>query len=103
MSDEGQCRGFLPGANPSRCVWCGVKVESHSPQRKESEDAMSATYVEEKRCCVVCDHKKVCHVCGEHTLFACSDCQINFKATVYVCTKQKCRDTHERKCCGAAP
>ena len=53
------------------------------------------------RCCSVCDQKKVCHICGEQTLFACSDCQINFSATVYVCYKSECRDAHERKCFGA--
>lgn len=58
-------------------------------------------YKAEKRCCSVCDRKKVCHVCGEQTLLACSDCQINFAATVYVCQKSACRDAHERKCFGA--
>jgi hypothetical protein len=24
-----KCRGFLPGADPSKCCWCGVKVEAH--------------------------------------------------------------------------
>jgi hypothetical protein len=56
-----------------------------------------------KRCCTICDAKKVCHVCGEQTLLACSDCQINFGATVYVCSKPSCRDEHERKCYGSKP
>lgn len=59
--------------------------------------------VAEKRCCTVCDAKKVCHVCGDQTLLACADCQINFHATVYVCRKPSCRDTHERKCYGSKP
>lgn len=59
--------------------------------------------IELKRCCTVCDAKKVCHVCGEPTLIACSDCQINFAATVYVCVKTACRDEHERKCYGSKP
>lgn len=60
-------------------------------------------YTELKRCCTICDARKVCHVCGEQTLFACSDCRINFAATVYVCTKPACRDEHERKCYGCKP
>ena len=59
--------------------------------------------VAEKRCCTVCDSKKVCHVCGTQTLLACSDCRINFQATVYVCSKPACRDEHERKCYGSKP
>jgi hypothetical protein len=55
-------------------------------------------YEAEKRCCTVCDAKKVCHVCGEQTLWACSDCRINLGTTVYVCQKAKCRDEHEKKC-----
>jgi hypothetical protein len=59
------------------------------------------TYDPEKRCCSVCDAKKVCHVCGEQTLMACSDCRINLGATVYVCGKRKCREAHDRVCSGA--
>lgn len=55
-------------------------------------------YLAERRCCSQCDAKKRCHVCDEPTLFACSDCQIDFHATVYVCAKRSCRDEHERKC-----
>lgn len=57
-------------------------------------------YLMERRCCTECDRKKVCHVCKQQTLFACADCQINFGATVYVCSKPDCRDAHETKCCG---
>ena len=62
---------------------------------------MSKTWEEEKRCCSICDAKKVCHVCGTQTLYACSDCQINLNATVYVCGKNECRDTHEQNLCSA--
>ena len=24
-----ECRGFLPGADPEQCVWCGVKISQH--------------------------------------------------------------------------
>lgn len=54
-----------------------------------------------KSCCTVCDAKKVCHICGEQTLLACSDCQINLAATVYVCGKVDCRREHERRCSGS--
>jgi hypothetical protein len=23
------CRGFLPGSDPARCVWCGAKIDGH--------------------------------------------------------------------------
>jgi hypothetical protein len=52
----------------------------------------------ERRCCTICDARKVCHVCKQQTLSACADCQINFSATVYVCGKRECREAHERKC-----
>ena len=58
-------------------------------------------YKEQKRCCSICDAKKICHVCGKQTLYACSDCQINFNATVYVCQSSKCRDAHEMRCYGS--
>lgn len=61
-----------------------------------------AKIIELKRCCTVCDAKKVCHVCGDQTLFACSDCQINLKATVYVCGKIACRTTHDEVCSATA-
>lgn len=42
----------------------------------------------------------VCHVCKTPTEFACSDCRINFSATVYVCGTRACRMEHDRKCAG---
>lgn len=56
--------------------------------------------MEEKKCCSVCDTKKLCYVCGTATLFACSDCRIEFKVSVYVCGKSECRSRHESKCHG---
>lgn len=56
------------------------------------------TYKAEKRCCSVCDKNKLCHICGDQTLLACSDCRINLAATVYVCQRSSCRDEHERVC-----
>jgi hypothetical protein len=53
-----------------------------------------------KSCCTVCDAKKRCHVCGDQTLLACSDCQINLAATVYVCGKRECRMRHDELCSG---
>lgn len=44
-----------------------------------------------------------CHVCGDATPLACSDCRLNFKAIVSVCRKATCRDEHERKCWGDKP
>lgn len=38
---------------------------------------------------------KYCHVCGDVTKLACSDCAISFGATVNVCSKSTCRDAHE--------
>lgn len=61
------------------------------------------TYRSEKHCCTVCNGKRRCHVCGDQTLLACSDCAINFAAVVYVCEKTECRDEHERKCYGSKP
>ena len=56
----------------------------------------------QKRCCTICDAKKICHICGDQTLLACADCAINFGATVYVCHKSLCHDEHEIKCYNAA-
>ena len=36
-----------------------------------------------------------CSICGELTVWACSDCQINTGKTVNVCNKSACRDAHE--------
>lgn len=63
-------------------------------------DTSTTAYQQSKPCCTICDRQKRCHVCGDQTLFACSNCQINFAATVYVCAKSACRDEHERKCAG---
>lgn len=43
---------------------------------------------------------RVCHICGGQTQLACSDCQINLAATVYVCSKGDCRRAHDRVCSG---
>ncbi len=39
-----------------------------------------------------------CCVCGDDTIWACSDCGINSagKQSVHVCGKSECRDTHEQ-------
>lgn len=41
--------------------------------------------------------KSPCVVCGDETIFACSDCGINSggKESVHVCGKSACRDQHE--------
>lgn len=61
-------------------------------------DRSSLLYQAEKPCCTTCDKRKVCHVCGAATLFACSDCRIDFQVSVYVCATATCRDAHEQKC-----
>lgn len=40
---------------------------------------------------------KPCEICGEQTLYCCSDCQIERRETVHVCIKSGCRDAHEAK------
>lgn len=65
---------------------------------EENRELKPSKFNEEKNCCSICDAKKKCHVCGQQTLLACSECRINFDATVYVCKKSKCRDEHEMKC-----
>jgi hypothetical protein len=65
--------------------------------------AVPMSYTAEKKCCSICDRQKICHVCKEQTLLACSDCRLNFGAIVYVCRKPSCRDEHERKCYGDKP
>lgn len=55
-------------------------------------------FAEEKRCCTICDSKKRCHVCKANTQWACSNCQIDLGATVYVCATTECRNAHERVC-----
>lgn len=44
-----------------------------------------------------------CSVCTDFTELACSDCRMNFKTTVYVCSDPGCRDEHELKCYGCKP
>ena len=55
-----------------------------------------------KHCCTVCASKNRCHVCGDPTQMACSDCRIDLQTTVFVCSKKSCRDEHETKCRGTA-
>jgi hypothetical protein len=45
---------------------------------------------------------KACHICGKPTDMACSDCQINLRATVYVCPDSTCRDEHEKRYCAGS-
>lgn len=61
---------------------------------------MSNNYQKKKHCCTVCDTQKRCRVCGDHTFYACSNCQINLGATIYVCQRSECRNEHEKKCSG---
>jgi hypothetical protein len=48
---------------------------------------------------LMCPFKKAqpCVICGEMTVWACSDCQISRKETIHVCTKPACRNAHERE------
>lgn len=39
-----------------------------------------------------------CHICRVDTLFICSDCQIDFNTSIYICNNNKCRGEHEIKC-----
>ena len=39
-----------------------------------------------------------CTICGKPTELACSDCQIDLRTTVYVCSTYECRKEHEQKC-----
>jgi hypothetical protein len=39
--DDLICHGFIPGADPSRCLYCGVKIEAHG--------SVSSQDTEEKR------------------------------------------------------
>lgn len=54
---------------------------------------------QERECCTICDAKKFCHICKSQTLYACSDCRIDFGVTIYVCTSKACRDEHEERYC----
>lgn len=47
--DDKVCRDFLPGADPSRCAWCGVKIDEHataSAERAQEPVAWQPTEVE---------------------------------------------------------
>ena len=44
--------------------------------------------------------KSPCTICYAPTDLACSDCQIDLKKTVHVCTSRTCRDAHEAVCTG---
>jgi len=39
--------------------------------------------------------KGVCIICGDDTIWACSDCAVDTGKSVHVCKKTDCRDTHE--------
>ena len=67
-------------------------------QEKLMNNAQKAPYFAERRCCTVCDAKKLCTICGAQTDMACSDCRIDFQSTIYVCSKNECRNEHEGKC-----
>lgn len=38
-----------------------------------------------------------CMICGEQTIWACSDCAIETSKRVHICQKTSCRDEHERR------
>ena len=47
-----------------------------------------------------------CIICGDKTIYACSDCAINSGGTkaVHVCERSACRDAHEAAAgCSPAP
>jgi len=76
-----------------------TQEKSYTPNQDRLSGAQTAPrYVAERHCCTVCDSQKLCTICGDQTLLACSDCRIDFQTTVYVCKKSDCRDEHERKC-----
>jgi predicted RNA-binding Zn-ribbon protein involved in translation (DUF1610 family) len=39
-----------------------------------------------------------CVICGELTMWACSDCRIDTQTDVWVCNNTGCRDKHEEMC-----
>jgi hypothetical protein len=77
--------------------------EPHTPQygrfRFTEYRADTGAYT---RCkCLQAHH---CHVCEVATLWACSDCRINFGVSVYVCENSECCDKHEKfYCAGPNP
>lgn len=52
----------------------------------------------EKYCCSSCANKRRCHICGNVTDMACSDCRIDLGAIIYVCKTAACLMAHEQKC-----
>jgi hypothetical protein len=44
------------------------------------------------------ESERTCSVCSTATEYACSDCRIDFRTTIYVCARPQCRDEHESKC-----
>jgi hypothetical protein len=71
-----------------------------TPRPEVVSASTDAHYEEAKYCCAVCAAKRRCHICYEQTTFACSDCAIDLRAVVYVCSKLECRAAHEKKCPG---
>lgn len=72
----------------SQCQFCDLPRRDHRHGAGE--------YDEKKRCCTVCDAKARCSVCSAQTQYACADCRMDFRVTIYVCGK--CRAEHEEKC-----
>lgn len=73
-------------------------IAAPHPDRSESISAQAEErWSAEKSCCTVCDRRKECHICGTQTLYACSDCRIDFGVSIYVCTSSACRTAHESK------
>lgn len=63
-----------------------------------SDREQQEKYPAEKWCCTVCAQKRRCSICDVETTTACSDCAIDLRATVYVCSKATCRKAHDAKC-----
>lgn len=78
---------------PDRCGGDGTYASA-----VQGEPQKYGHLVADKHCCTVCDAKKFCHVCEQQTLYACSDCRIDFGVSIYVCAKSSCRAKHEAMC-----
>ena len=63
-----------------------------------SDREQEEKYPAGKHCCTVCAQKRRCSICDGQTTTACSDCAIDLRATVYVCSKAGCRKAHDAKC-----
>lgn len=74
-----------------------LRITEHPP-KPVAPDSGKGNYEEVKHCCTVCAQKRRCSVCDQQTTLACSDCAIDLRATVYVCTRNECRAAHESKC-----